>query len=410
MPSEPVSGPPTPVAASARQARNLPAEDWIGNRARGRERRAGECRSSRADIRIPSSPSARRAADVRAALTRRRLLANGLALGTAALIGCGGDESDDVGAPAGDQVFPVSVQHQFGTTIIPSEPRRIAVVGLTEQDTLLALGLKPIATTEWYGDQPYAVWPWARAALGDAKPTVLRTKDGFQFEKIAALRPDLIVGTNAGLKRSDYQKLSRIAPTIAQRKGSTDYFSPWNEQTELIAKALGKEAEGRALVKRIKDRYAKVAAEHPEFKGKTATFSQGEYYGGTISAYPEGLNTQFLTDLGFSMNPKITALEEKPGELVQLSAERLSLLDADIIVFATEGPSDLRGLKKVPTFGKIDAVAENRAVYTDEVLTGAIYFISPLSLPYVLDRLTPQLQAAVAGTAPQKIVDNSGPG
>jgi hypothetical protein len=35
---------------------------------------------------------------------------------------------------------------------------------------------------------------------------------------------------------------------------------------------------------------------------------------------------------------------------------------------------------------------------------GALYFISPLSLPYVLERLTRQLEAAVAGRAPKKVL------
>ena len=77
------------------------------------------------------------------------------------------------------------------------------MVGVTEQDTVLALGYKPIATTEWYGKHPYAVWPWARDELGDAKPTVLDVSDGFQFEKVAGLRPDLIIGVNAGMTRTD---------------------------------------------------------------------------------------------------------------------------------------------------------------------------------------------------------------
>ena len=194
------------------------------------------------------------------------------------LSGCGSDDESrggDTAARGG--AFPVTDEHKFGATTVRSTPRRIAVVGLTEQDTVLALGSKPIATTEWYGKQPQAVWPWARAALGDAKPTVLSNADGFQFERIALLRPDLIIGTNVGMKRRDYEKLSAIAPTIAAAKGSTDWFSPWDQQTAIIAKALGKEAEGRALVRNIKARYAKAAAEHPEFKGKTITFSQNGF-------------------------------------------------------------------------------------------------------------------------------------
>ncbi len=325
------------------------------------------------------------------------------------LAGCGSGDDDGsttqraAAATTGEAAFPAQVEHKFGTTTVPAQPRRIVVVGLTEQDTVLALGAKPIATTEWYGEQPHAVWPWARAALGDAKPTVLHTTDGFEFEKIAGLRPDLIIGVNAGMKRADYAKLSRLAPTIAAPKGSTDYFSPWDEQVELIAAALGKPEEGRALVDDVEDAYAKAAAEHPEFRGKTVTFSQNGFYSGVIYVYPAGLNTDFLSMLGFTINPKLTPLAKKPGEQVGVSPERLEVIDADVIVFATEKPSDVAALRKVPTFNRLPAVADHRSVYTDGTLAGAIYFMTPLSLRYALDRLTPQLQAAVAGKAPQAI-------
>ena len=335
-----------------------------------------------------------------------------LLIALVAVAGCGSDTepaTTSSGAPrADDGAFPAQVEHKFGTTTVPSKPERIVVVGLTEQDAVLALGYKPIATTEWYGEQPYAVWPWAQEALGDAKPTVLDASDGFQFEKIASLRPDLIIGVNSGMKRADYDKLSRLAPTVPAGKGSTEYFSPWDQQVELVAAALGKPEEGRALVQGIKDDYAKAAAAHPEFAGKTATFSQNGFYDGLIYVYPDGLNTDFLTMLGFTINPKLTPLIEREGEQVAVSAERMGVLDADVIVFATEKPSDVAALKKVPTFDTIGAVADNRAVYTDGTLAGAIYFISPLSLPYVLERLTPQLEAAVAGEAPQRVVDTAG--
>jgi iron complex transport system substrate-binding protein len=88
---------------------------------------------------------------------------------------------------------------------------------------------------------------------------------------------------------------------------------------------------------------------------------------------------------------------------VGISAERLDVLDADVIVFATERPSDVAALKRVPTFDQLDAVADRRAVYADGTLAGALYFMSPLSLPYALERLTPQLEAALAGRAPQRV-------
>jgi iron complex transport system substrate-binding protein len=323
------------------------------------------------------------------------------------LAGCGSsDEAPPAPAAAEGGAFPAVVEHKFGTTTVPSRPERIVVVGLTEQDAVLALGHKPIATTEWYGDQPYAVWPWARDELGDAEPTVLSATDGFQFERIAALRPDLILGVNSGMKREDYDKLSRLAPTVASGTGSTEYFSPWDQQVELVAAALGKPDEGRELIQRIEDDYAAAAKAHPEFRGRTATFSQNGFYSGQLYVYPDGLSTDFLTMLGFTINPKLTPLVEREGEQVAVSAERLGVIDADVIVFATEKPADVAALKKVPTFDTLSAVTDNRAVYTDGTLAGAMYFISPLSLPYVLEHLTPQLQAAVDGRAPQRVLEN----
>jgi iron complex transport system substrate-binding protein len=346
---------------------------------------------------------------------RRALSLLPLLLALALATGCGSSSGDDDASPgsaatsaaaaADDQgTFPATATHRFGTTTVPERPQRIVVVGLTEQDAVLALGYKPIATTEWYGDRPGAIWPWARRAMGATNPKVLEATDGIPIEKVAALRPDLIIGTNSGMTRGDYEKLSRFAPTIPGVKGATDYFSPWDQQTLLIAQALGKEAAGRRLVDGIKARFAKAAAAHPELAGKTATFSQGGFYNGLIYVYPAGLNTEFLTYLGLTINTKLNPLIKKAGEQVEVSTERLDVLDADVAVFATEEPKAVKELLDVPTFAKLPVVAEHRAVYTDATLAGAIYFTSPLSLPYVLEHLTPRLVAAVAGQAPQRVL------
>ena len=48
----------------------------------------------------------------------------------------------------------------------------------------------------------------------DAQPEVLTTADGLDYERITALDPDLIIGTNAGLDEESYGLLSAIAPTM----------------------------------------------------------------------------------------------------------------------------------------------------------------------------------------------------
>jgi iron complex transport system substrate-binding protein len=51
----------------------------------------------------------------------------------------------------------------------------------------------------------------------------------------------------------------------------------------------------------------------------------------------------------------------------------------------------------------LEAVQDDRLVFTDAVTAGAIYFTSVLSLPYVIDKLVPALAAALAGEGPQTI-------
>ncbi|HRD63526.1 MAG TPA: ABC transporter substrate-binding protein [Nocardioides sp.] len=295
----------------------------------------------------------------------------------------------------------MAVTHKYGETTVDEEPVRVVSVGVTEQDILMQLGVVPVGVTEWYGEQPFATWPWAQELLGDAEPEVLSTADGFEMERIAALQPDLIVGTNSGMSKKEYELFSQIAPTIPAVEGSTPYFSPWRDQTVQIAKALGKEAEGQAIVDEIDGRYAEVAAAHPEWADMTATFSQGGPYDGLLYVYPPGLSTDFLTDLGFTITTGFESFAPEVGSQAEISAENVSLIDADVIVFATESADMFDDLQGFGTIGNLAAVAENRAVYTDETLAGAIYFDTPLAHACILDHLVPTLELAATGEAPR---------
>lgn len=327
---------------------------------------------------------------------------DGPAEGTAA-----GETTETTEAPAielTNDTFPVKVEHEFGTTEIAEEPERIVSVGYTEQDTLLALGLVPVGITDWYGDQPYGVWPWAQEALGDAEPELLSLADGFQFERIAALDPDLIIGTNAGMEAEDYEKLSAIAPTVAQPPGADGYFSRWDTQTLLIGQAVGKGLDAEAIVDDVKGQFADVAAEHPEWAGKQAIFLQNAFYEGDAIAYQDGLSTEFLTDLGFGVPSELDEFVTEDGGQAYIPLEQLSVLDAgDVLIWGTEEPEDRDALEEEDLYLDLAAVEEDRLVFTDGETAGAIYFSSPLSLPFVLEGLVPALDRALSGEGPATI-------
>ncbi len=322
------------------------------------------------------------------------------------LAACGSNDESEASdstaeSSAGGGSFPATVTHKFGDTVVPEQPKRVVSVGVTEQDVLLQLGVVPVGVTEWYGEQPDATWPWAHDLLDGAKPEVLSVSDGFEFEKVAALEPDLIVGTNAGMTKKDYQLLSAIAPTVTSDEDATDFFSPWQDQVLQIARALGREDDGQQIVEDTEAAYAKVAAEHPEWADKTATFSQGGPYDGILYVYPDGLSTSFLTELGFTMTTGLEKYAPEEGSQAEISAENVGLIDADVIVFATEDQEMFDGLQEFGTVGSLSAVKENRSVYTDATLAGAIYFDTPLARTYALEKLTPLLEQAAASEAPR---------
>jgi iron complex transport system substrate-binding protein len=334
------------------------------------------------------------------------LLAALLAALTLAACGSAGDDRGTTGSAASEGTtvasngpepgaFPVTIPHRYGETTIDAEPKRVVVAGLREQDALLALGVDPVATTEWYGKHPGAIFPWAKEALGGRPlPEVLDFTDGIQFEKIAALRPDLILAVYSGLSRDDYDKLSAIAPTVAQPKGEVDWGSSWQEELTISGQAVGRPqraAEVLAKTQRLLDETAKA---HPEFAGKTGVVAST--YNGIYVYGPQDARSRFLNDLGF-VYPRQLRDIGKDDFGGQLSTERTDLIDQDLVLWFAE-PDKRATLFKGP-YGRLAVHTEGHDVFLAEkgTLYEATSFISPLSIPLLVDQLVPKLSAAVQG-------------
>lgn len=89
--------------------------------------------------------------------------------------------------------------------------------------------------------------------------------------------------------------------------------------------------------------------------------------------------------------------------------EQLSVLDdGDVLLWATEDPSDRDALETEPLYRNLAAVKDDRLVFTDGVTAGAIYFTSPLSLPFVLDQIVPAFASTLAGDGPAVIDSQTG--
>jgi iron complex transport system substrate-binding protein len=291
------------------------------------------------------------------------------------------------------EAFPVTLEHQYGSTTISQTPHRVLALGYTEHDFLLALGVQPIAVRYWYGDETNAIFPWAHDKVVGENPPVLNMAFGsLNYEAILALEPDLISAVTAGITEEEYELLSQIAPTITQTSGYISFGMPWQEVTMMIGEAVGKRDQAQTVIEEVETLFADARTSNPNFEGKNIAVAY--YYDEKYGIYTaQDSRARFFTDLGFVI----------PGELVELagesfyadiSTERLDLLEQDTIAIVNlqfiEGGRE--ALEAQPLFGSLNAVKEGRVVYLDEEAENALGFSSPLSLPFALEAALPQLE------------------
>ena len=316
--------------------------------------------------------------------TRRGFLRAGAAAGLlvfAAPAACSSHKPPPASAGGGG---PLTITHAFGETTIPEPPKRVVSAGFTGQDDLLALGIVPVAVTNWFGDQPFGVWPWAQPKLGTAKPVVLNLDNGIQVQQIAGLKPDLIVATDAGLDQDTYQKLAAIAPTLAQSDGHA-FFEPWKDQAKAIGQAVYQSGQITSLINGVDKGFTAVADQHPQFKNKRVVLLEGQLHDDNVVA-TTGWRTEFLTQMGLTIPESIATLAvDQERAFIPRDKIKSVLGAADLLIWTTESDKDQTDLLANPDVAEL----RSRSVFTTKDQAGAIAYASPLSYPLVADQLPP---------------------
>ncbi|BBY06702.1 ABC transporter substrate-binding protein [Mycobacterium noviomagense] len=320
--------------------------------------------------------------------SRREFLCGAGVLVVGTVAACASHKS----APGAGSARSVTIRHIFGETRIPAPPKRVVSAGYTEQDDLLALGVVPIAVTNWFGDQPFAVWPWAQPKLGGAQPVVLNLDNGIQVDQIAGLKPDLIVATNAGVDADTYQKLSAIAPTIPQSDGDA-FFEPWKDQAAAIGQAVFQADQMKTLVDGVDAKFRAVANQNPQFKAKKVLLLQGSLYQDNVVATLPGWRTEFLTLMGLVVADSIQPFAvDGQRAFVPRNQIRSALESADVLIWTTDSPDEQQALLANADVAGLRA----HSIFTTKEQAGALAFASPLSYPLVADQLPPLIAKIVA--------------
>lgn len=302
-----------------------------------------------------------------------------------------------------DGVFPVTVEHAYGTTTVESQPERVATIVWANHDAALALGVVPVGMPRQdYGDDDGdGILPWVEDALeedgADGTPVLFDESDGVDFEAIADTEPDLILAVHSGITEEEYDTLSQIAPTVAFP--DTPFGATWRDTVLLNAKALGLEEQGEQLVADLEEQLADAREGHEDLEGLTAMFAYVDPADMSKIGYytVHDARTPFLEDLGLEIPESVAELSADTDVFyAEVSAENADVFD-DVDVIVDYGDADvLAAMQADPLLGTIPAVAAGSVVMVQDgtPLASAASPPTALSLAWSLPEWMDLLSAA----------------
>lgn len=306
----------------------------------------------------------------RPSLSRRALLAGAAATAGSALAGCATSTSG-AGAEGADE-------------------RLVTLDGATAGLALL-LGPTQIGTAAFMALDPLL------AAITSVQPTPVTDVSGaggeIDVERLAALRPDLVVGF----------RRDGLPPALAGLATLSTVPRTGDLDTDCLALATAMDAEdgARAVLTAVHSREADVAA---RLRARRLP---------TVSVLSPGLDGQSLYLLGTSTpagavvealglpRPDGQRITTHPGTpFVPISMERVAEHDADLVLLLTGPTADPAFLHAHPLWQRLDAVRAGRVVAVDAMRWATMS--CALGAWWVLDDLTALLLeggGAVTGTA-----------
>lgn len=288
-----------------------------------------------------------------------------------ALSGCSAEGTEATPEPAADSsTHPV--EHARGTTEVPNDPQSVVVLEPVELDTAVALGVTPVGAavaSNVAGIPEY---------LGVEGVEPVGTVPEPDLEAIAALEPDLILGTDSRHSKF-YDQLESIAPTVFMETQA----DPWQENMLLIGEALNQREESQQLVDGFNERCEEIRDEY-DVEGKTANLIRPRDET-TLSLYgPTSFAGGALECVGLS----IPEQDWEDGLQADISPENVRDAEADYVFVTTD---DVDDESTVPA-----AISENISQFPSLTLVDTSYWVSgvgPLGGEEVLDDIEEFLEA-----------------
>ncbi len=296
------------------------------------------------------------------------------------------------GTNEAETIYPITIKHAFGETVIESKPERISTISWGNQDLPLALGVVPVGISMAnYGVVDGSnLLPWTAAKfkeLGVENPVLFNDLTELNFEAISDAQPDIILAAYSGITQEEYDLLSEIAPVVAYP--SLPWQTFWRDQILMNATAIGMQTEGEALLDDLEALIEEKVSAVPQLEGKSAAFfyfnpaDLGKFY----VYLPADPRAAYLTDLGMAFPESVTKLAtESDSFALELSAENVDLLQDIDVVIAYGNDTLLAALQADALLGTMPAVKRGSvALIEDGTPLAASGTPSALSIPATID-------------------------
>lgn len=307
------------------------------------------------------------------------LIGSTLALGLAA---CGsGDDSADADSGSSDGYYPHTMETLHGEVTIEREPTTIVALTPPNAEELLSLDVTPTAMG-WGPASIEDSYPWMADQVGDIADADLVVDREVQVEAVAALEPDLIVGATWLLGDEQvYDQLNDIAPTIVPDSDAANV--DWDDRLRYVAEAVDAADRADELIADVEREYAAVGERVPGIEDKTydyVGFDGEEFFGANGSVFEL-----------FGLEPaenQDNAQSKKPT-----SRENTSEFAADLLAVWPVEEENRAQLEEDPVFQGLTAVENGTSLFVVDGDAAALDSPGPLALRWLLDRITPTIEA-----------------
>ncbi|WP_445169010.1 serine/threonine-protein kinase [Mycolicibacterium sp. Dal123E01] len=225
----------------------------------------------------------------------------------------------------------------FGTATVDHRPTAVAALSLSDADTVLSLGVQPVAVHTGTAATP----SWLKSLI-HSTPTMLGPTD---TGPLVAAKPDVIIDTAAD--QQTYTSLAAIATTITRPADPAAVWGP-AAQIAWIGRVLGAQDAAAALQQKSAVDQTGIRQQNPGFIGKTVAvvdFSET----GLSAALSESPAASYLTGLGFVYPADLTSTAsgqlDRPVQNDGLYALTLSNL---VVVIRTDKDAAGGGINGLP--------------------------------------------------------------